>query len=163
MYSQVGSRGLPWTSVKSDSVRRWGRPASHARVAGSIVLRVHSIARRASWLKAVDLVAPDRRRVMVAADADRLDVGQPADDAVGIRPVADHVAEMPDGVDRADRGQDGVERDEIRMDVGQDGDPHRESVPQFAVGALARSEGARRRVAWRAQSGCRRRTAGSRG
>ena len=52
MYSQVGSRGLPWTSRKSSRSRRSGSAASQARVSSAIVERVHSIAPRASTLNA---------------------------------------------------------------------------------------------------------------
>ncbi len=51
-YSQVGSRGLPWTRSVSSRSSRSGRASSQARVSGPIVACVHSIARRASTLKA---------------------------------------------------------------------------------------------------------------
>ena len=51
-YSQVGSRGLPWTSRKSSRSSRSGRAASHVRVSSAIADCVHSIAWRASALKA---------------------------------------------------------------------------------------------------------------
>ena len=57
-YSQVGSRGLPWTSVKSVSILRRGRAASHARVASEMAVRVHSMAARASGLNQVISVPP---------------------------------------------------------------------------------------------------------
>ena len=57
-YSQVGSRGLPWTSVTPASSRRRGRASSHSRVAGVIVSRVHSIAARASGLNQSISVPP---------------------------------------------------------------------------------------------------------
>ena len=76
----------------------------------------------------VDLGPAERGEVVVAGDADRADPGQPLDDAVRVRPVADDVAEVPDGVDRAGRGEDGVEGDEVGMDVREDGDAHRASL-----------------------------------
>ena len=50
MYSQVGSRGLPWTSRKPSRSSVSGSAASQARVSAEIALRVHSAARRASTL-----------------------------------------------------------------------------------------------------------------
>src|SRR5829696_195601 len=50
-YSQIGSRGEPWTSVNPSRSRRSGSPSSHARVSFVIVALVHSLARRASTLK----------------------------------------------------------------------------------------------------------------
>ena len=72
-----------------------------------------------------DLTTADGRRVVVAPDADRPDLDQAGDDAVRIRAVADHVAEVPDGVDRSGVREYRIERHEIAVDVRQDGDPHR--------------------------------------
>ena len=57
-YSQVGSRGLPWTSVKAASDRRWGSAASQARVVSEMAVRVHSMAARASALNQSSSIAP---------------------------------------------------------------------------------------------------------
>ena len=111
----------------------------------------------------VDLEATDGRGVVIAADADRPELAQPTDDPIGVRAVADDVAEMPDRIHRADGVKHGIERDEVGVDVGQESDPHRESFPQFGVRALDRSGGADRSLGPAAQSGDRRRTAGSRG
>ena len=62
---------------------------------------------------------------MVAADADRPDPGEPGDDAVRVRPIADDVPELPYGIDRTGIRQDRIERHEVAVDVRQDGDPHR--------------------------------------
>src|SRR3990170_185335 len=49
-YSRIGSRGLPWTSVRRPVAWRSGRADNQARVVPSIVSRVHSAAARASGL-----------------------------------------------------------------------------------------------------------------
>jgi hypothetical protein len=64
---------------------------------------------------------------VVPADADRTDPGEPLDDAIGLGAVADDIAAVPHRIDRSEVGEDRVERDEIAMDVRQDGDPHRPS------------------------------------
>jgi hypothetical protein len=61
---------------------------------------------------------------VIAADADRPDLTQPIDDGVGLRPVADDVAEVPDPVDRACRLEDRVQRPEVGMDVREHRDSH---------------------------------------
>jgi hypothetical protein len=61
---------------------------------------------------------------VVAADADGSDRPQSIDDAIGIGPIADHVAEMPDRIDIAGCREHRIEGWEVRMDVGQDGNPH---------------------------------------
>ena len=65
---------------------------------------------------------------MIAADADRADRREPFDDGIGFGTVADDVAEVPDGIDRAEVGEDRVERDEVAVDVREDRDPHRRSA-----------------------------------
>ena len=95
----------------------------------------------------VDLVAAGGRRVVVAADADRADLGQPGDDPVRIRPVADDVAEVPDRVDAAERREHRIERDEVGMDVRQDGDAHRQSLAARSAGIGAGPRAARRLAA----------------
>ena len=67
----------------------------------------------------------DRRGVVVAPDAHRAELGQAANDAVRIGPVADDVPELTDGVHRTEMGEHGVKGDEIAMDVRKDSDPHR--------------------------------------
>ncbi len=57
-YSQIGSRPLPWTSVKSAASRRSGRAASQDRVRSEITSRVHSMAERASGLNQSISVPP---------------------------------------------------------------------------------------------------------
>ena len=49
-YSQIGSRGLPWTRVNPARTSRSGSAPSQARVSSLIVARVQSIALRASTL-----------------------------------------------------------------------------------------------------------------
>ena len=124
-YSRIGSRGLPWTSVDpADRVAfRQGRQPG----AGRPTDRVAGPFRRGPGLgiEPVDLGTAERRRVVVAADADRADLDEPGDDAVGIGTVADDVAEMPDGIDRAGVREDRIERHEIAVDVRQDRDAHR--------------------------------------
>ena len=58
---------------------------------------------------------------------------QALDDGVGLRAVADDVAEVPDGVDRAGLGEDRVEGQEVAVDVREDRDPHRRA--SLAAGA----------------------------
>ena len=61
---------------------------------------------------------------MVAAHAQGARVAEAVDDAVRIRPVADHVTEMPDGVHVACGSEHRVQGMEIGVDVRQDTDPH---------------------------------------
>jgi hypothetical protein len=61
---------------------------------------------------------------VIAADADRAEGAEALDDCIGLRAVADYVTEVPDGVDRAKRRDDRIERDEIGVDVREDGDAH---------------------------------------
>ncbi len=65
---------------------------------------------------------------MIAPDADGADRRETFDDCVGLRAVADDVAQVPDGIDRAEVGEDRVERDDVAVDVREDGDPHRRSA-----------------------------------
>ncbi len=65
---------------------------------------------------------------MVAEDADRADLGEPGDDAVRLRAIADDVPELPYGIDRTSIRQDRIECHEVAVDVRQDGDPHRRSA-----------------------------------
>ena len=58
MYSQMGSRGLPWTSVKAPSERRSGRASRAARDAGVRTRAVHSTATRASSLNQSASISP---------------------------------------------------------------------------------------------------------
>ena len=57
---------------------------------------------------------------MVAADADRAGARQPLDDGIGLGAVADDVTKMPEGIDRADVGEDRVEGEQVGMDVRDD-------------------------------------------
>ena len=63
----------------------------------------------ASWLPRTP-VAPQR--------------GEPLDHAIRLGAVADHVTEVPQGVDRPDPGEHGLEGDEVAVDVRQHGDAH---------------------------------------
>src|SRR2546425_13079278 len=72
----------------------------------------------------VDVDQADGGGVVIAADSDRAELAQPIDDSVWFRAVADDVAEMPDGVDRPKRRDDRIERDEIGVNVREDGDAH---------------------------------------
>jgi hypothetical protein len=54
----------------------------------------------------------------------RADLAQPRDHAVGVRPVADDVAEVPDAIDRAGVGKDRIEGRQVRVDVREDRNPH---------------------------------------
>ena len=71
-----------------------------------------------------DLRTADGRGVVVAPDAGRADLAKPCDDAVRVRPIADHIPELPDGVDRAEMGEHGIEGDQVAVDVREDRDPH---------------------------------------
>ena len=73
----------------------------------------------------LDLAAAQGRGVVIAADADRPDLDEASDHAVRIGAVADDVAELPDGVDRAGVGEDRIERHEVAVDVREDRDAHR--------------------------------------
>ena len=70
MYSQIGSRGLPWTSVKSSLAARRGRAASQVACRFADPARVHSIAARASGLNQSISRPPSGRQVVVAGHAD---------------------------------------------------------------------------------------------
>ena len=71
------------------------------------------------------MITPERCRIMVASDAQGTDLDESGDDRVGIRPVPDDVAQMPDGIDRACVCEDRIERHQVAVDVRQDRDPHR--------------------------------------
>jgi hypothetical protein len=58
MYSQIGSRGEPWTAVRAPSRRTSGSDAMYALVFSSIVAVVHSMAARASGLKYAGSTVP---------------------------------------------------------------------------------------------------------
>ena len=139
-YSQIGSRGLPWTrlNVRLRAALGQGRQPVRGRPARSAA-RVHSIAARASGLN--QSISRRRRppRRGCRATPTAPSAGEPGDDAVGLRAVADDVAEVPDGVDRADACEDRVEGDEVGMDVRQDGDAHRSepSSESRRIGAVA--------------------------
>ena len=138
-YSQIGSRGLPWTSRKPSRSRVSGWAASQALVssrdrrAGPLhgPARVH--------VEGLDLAAAQGGGVVVAAHADGAQLAEPRDDLVGVRPVAHDVAQVPHLVHGWDRGEDGVERDQVRVDVGEDGDAHRVEG-SAAAGPRERSE-----------------------
>jgi hypothetical protein len=61
---------------------------------------------------------------MVAPDADRADLSEACHHPVRIGPITDHIPELPDGVDRAEMGEHGIEGDEVAVDVREDRDPH---------------------------------------
>ena len=128
MYSQVGSRGLPWTSVKSPSTRRSGRAASHVlrRVGDPVAGPLDG--GPGIGVEQLDPVATDGHLVVVAGDADRPDASEALDDRVRLRAVADDVAEDADAVDRPDGGEDRIEGDEIGVDVREDRQAHRGSA-----------------------------------
>lgn len=69
-------------------------------------------------------IEPGDDLVVVAPDRDFLppDAPDPIDDVIGVRPVADEVAQDDDPVESlpADAGQDCRERLVVRMDVGED-------------------------------------------
>jgi hypothetical protein len=66
------------------------------------------------------------RKVMVAHQAQLAALGHQLGALVGLRAVADHVAQAPDLLDPGlvDRGQHGLGGREIAVDVGEDGDSH---------------------------------------
>ncbi len=64
------------------------------------------------------VIADQARQLRQLADA--------RDALVGIRPVADQVAQAPDGVEGSRVLQDPVERRQVGMDVGDDQDTHRQ-------------------------------------
>ena len=102
----------------------------------------------------VDVERAGRRPIVVAGDAAAPISGEAGDDAVRVRPVADDVAEVPDGVDVAGVGEDGIEGDEVGVDVRQHGDAH--AIKAIARGMVAGEAGPR-------YQGRRFRAAGSRG
>ncbi len=61
---------------------------------------------------------------MIAADADRAALAQPLDHGIRFGTVPDDVAEMPRRVDRPGGREDGIERDEVAVDIRDDGDSH---------------------------------------
>ena len=173
MYSQVGSRGLPWTSRKSSRSSRSGSAGKpRARLVGD---------GRAGPLHRPAGVDVERRRcrswsIAAASWLPRTpsgaDLAQPGDDRVRLRPVAHDVAQLPDLVDRRDRRQHRVEGRYVGMDVRQDGDAHRGSVaqrdrrralvPALHNGRRLRSAGSRGRAGVDAARRARRRPAGGR-
>ena len=99
-------------------------PSSHDRVVVEIRVRVHSTAARASGLNH-SISDPPIAAASWFPGRHRPELGQAVDDAVRIGPVADHVPQLPDGVDRTEMGEHGIEGDEIAVDVRKDSDPHR--------------------------------------
>ena len=86
-------------------------------------------ARVAAELDQVDPAA--HGEVVVTAEAARCPRADELAALVRPRPVADDVAEAPELVGRVgvDRGEHALERVEVRMDVGDDGDAHGYSLP----------------------------------
>ena len=65
--------------------------------------------------------AAGRLVVVAADDGDRAQPANAIDDAVGLAAVADEIAEHQQAIPAAlDRGKDGLERVEVRVDVGED-------------------------------------------
>ena len=111
----------------SSSSRTSGRASSQARVSAPIVRPVHAAAARASGLNH-SISGPPRAAASWLPRTPTAPISrQPGDDPVRIRPVADDVAELPDGVEVTGVGEDRVEGKEVAVDVRQDRDPHRRS------------------------------------
>ena len=58
MYSQIGSRGEPWTAVRSFSTRRSGSAARYSREAGLTTSVVHRMAAAAASLNQAVSTSP---------------------------------------------------------------------------------------------------------
>ena len=95
---RVARAAVDEREVRFEPAQRAGRPAT-SRVDSEIAVRVHSIAAWASGLNQSISLAAGGRGVVVAADADGAEGLQAVDDGVRLGPVADDVAEVPDGVD----------------------------------------------------------------
>ena len=66
----------------------------------------------------IDLRTSDSRGIVIAAHPSRIAFTEACHDGVRLRTVADHVAEVPDGIDVAGIGQDRVEGHDVAMDIG---------------------------------------------
>ena len=86
-------------------------------------------ARRGSCLmrEFIEIDAAEDAQIVVPDEAESRTLGDERAAAVGPGSVTDQVAEAPEGVGPVtlDRGEDGLERVEITVDVGDDGDAHR--------------------------------------
>ena len=125
-YSQIGSRGEAWKSPKpSPPPSGSQREQELARVVGDHLLRPARGERRAAR-EVVQREHVDDREVVVAGQADRaVGLGQ-RDARVGLRAVADEVAEAPQLLRAGllgsrDHRLEGVA---VAVDVGADGDLH---------------------------------------
>ena len=102
-----------------------GSASSQARVSGPIVA-LRPLHRAACvGVEQLDLATaqPPRRRDCRGTPVAPTSL-QPRDDGIGIRAIADDVAEVPDRIDAAGRRDHGVERAQVGVDVRQDEDPH---------------------------------------
>jgi STE24 endopeptidase len=149
---QRGERCLRREDVLPDGVAR--APVKEAN-AGALARRLERVqeglglglehrpgparARRGFGSKEVEGDPIQRAEVVVADERDGRNRLEERPTAVRARPVPYEVAEEPDFVGRLglDRREDGLERMEIRMDVGDDGGPHRRlTLPQVLLGAV---------------------------
>jgi hypothetical protein len=66
----------------------------------------------------IDLGSPDRCCIVIAAHARRVAFVEAGHHGVRLRTIADHIAEVPDGIDIAGVGEDRVEGHDVAMDIG---------------------------------------------
>jgi thiamine-monophosphate kinase len=82
-------------------------------------------------VKVLSADSPRGGPFVVAGDHRRLEALQPRDTLAGLRPIADAVAERPDGIDRPISlgvSKDGLEGDEVGVNVGNDQGAHEASI-----------------------------------
>ena len=126
--------GEPWAQVTSGcsglvACSGWsgpdGTPRSHSRFVGVSSSLVQSGGGARDRVEAEGGGEAAADAVVVAADVECGQRADDVDDLVGAGAVADHVAEVPDGVVGAGGGfKDSVEGFEIAVDVGEDEGAH---------------------------------------
>src|SRR5207237_10188724 len=84
-----------------------------------------------------ETLVPRHRDVVITRDDRRLSLDEQCENIRWIGPVTDGVAADPDGVDRTDRRKHRLERDEVRVDVAEDGDLHARVRPHVSAACWA--------------------------
>ena len=125
-YSQIGSRGLAWKSSTPSRTADGASVSSQARSSAPSTVRVQRAATPASPAKSARSIDPEDAEIVVPAERQRGALAHEPAALVGLRPVADQVAEAPElvGLLALDLGEDRLEGVEVGVDVGDDCDAH---------------------------------------
>ena len=127
-YSQIESRAEPWKSATPCAT-----PSGSRRLEDLLRRRLEHVSRPPGRDRGVaaELLEIDRAahgEVVIAAEAEVGPLGDERAALVRARSVADEIAETPELVRRlrVDRREDGLQRVQVRVDVGDDRDAHRQ-------------------------------------